>query len=180
MTIHDELVLNLINPDKYGKATGYVTKIVGSNDIRYKLEETYWDQGHYEKIMNKFVRMSPDIVVISIKPSKTTAIEMESDMNWDFGHSLRQIRKYKRNRDFQDVVIIIPKKYERFAILYSNQGFRVYLWEATRIWECNKCGEGPSENRPTKCKTPNCKGELEFVGIKDVEFSPFELPKSTE
>lgn len=173
MTIHDELVLKLIDPDKWGKAIGYVTEIVGSKDIRYTLEETYWNQGHYEKIMSKFVRMSPDIVVTSIKPSKTTAIEMESDTNWDFGHSLRQIRKYKRNKAFQDVVVIIPKKYERFAILYSNQGFRVYLWEATRLWECQKCGRIVEGNNARKCKTPNCRGEYEFKGIKDVEFTPF-------
>jgi translation initiation factor IF-1 len=174
MTIHDELILRLIEPDKSGKATGYITEIVGSKDIRYTLEDTFWWRGHYEGIMKTFVRMSPDIVVHSISPSKTIAVELESDKDWDFGHSLRQIRKYKRNSDFQEVVVVIPKKYERFAILYSNQGFKVYLWKATRLWECDKCGEGPSDNRPTKCKTVNCKGELELKGIKDVEFMPFE------
>ena len=174
MTIHDELVLKLIEPDKWGKATGYITEIVGSKSIKYTLEDTFWWRGHYEGIMKTFVRMSPDIVVTSINPSKTTAIEMESDKDWDFAHSLRQVRKYKRNSDFQEVIVIIPKKYERFAILYLNQGFKVYLWKATRLMECNKCGEGPSDNKPTKCKTANCKGELELIGIKDVEFMPFE------
>lgn len=177
MTIHDELVLKLIDPDKWGKATGYVTEIVGSKDIRYTLEEMYWYQGHYEKIMNEFVRMSPDVVVNSTKPSKTTAIEMENDVNWDFGESLRQIRKYKRNRDFQDVVVIIPKRYERFAILYATQGVRVYFWKATRLWECGRCGEITESDKTAKpkCSSSKCNsGELEFVGIKDAEFTPFE------
>lgn len=137
------------------------------------MEETYWDQGHYEKIMNKFVRMSPDIVIHSVSPSKTIAIELENDVNWDFGHSLRQIRKYKRNRAFQEVIVIIPKKYERFAILYANQGFRVYLWKATRLWECNACEQIIEGNKATKCKTAHCRGEMEFKGITDVEFTPF-------
>jgi len=175
MTIHDELVLKLIEPDKSGKATGYVTEIIGSKNINYTLEDTFWWRGHYEQILGTFVRMSPDIVIHSISPSKTTAIELENDEHWDFGHSLRQVRKYKRNSAFEEVVVVIPKKYERFAILYANQGFKVYLWKATRLMECNKCGEGPSDNKPTKCKTANCKGELELIGIKDVDFMPFEL-----
>jgi len=40
MTIHDELVLKLIEPDQSGKATGFVTEIVGSKDITWDLEET--------------------------------------------------------------------------------------------------------------------------------------------
>src|SRR3989337_550809 len=106
MTIHDELVLKLIEPEKWGKATGYITEIVGSKSIKYTLEDTFWWRGHYEGIMKTFVRMSPDIVVTSINPSKTTAIEMESDKDWDFAHSLRQVRKYKRNSDFQEVIVI--------------------------------------------------------------------------
>jgi len=124
-------------------------------------------------MMKTYVRMSPDIVVYSISPSKTTAIELESDEHWDFGHSLRQVRKYRRNKKFQEVVVVIPKKYNRFAILYVKQGFKVYLWTATRVMECNKCGQAPSDSKPTKCKTVNCRGELELVGIKDVEFVPF-------
>lgn len=175
MTIHDELVLKLIEPDRLGKATGYVTEIVGSKNLRFDLEQIYWHRGHYEAILKTFERSSPDIVVYSISPSKTTAIELENDEHWDFGHSLRQVRKYRRNTSFEDVVVVIPKKYERFATLYVTQGFRVYLWKATRLMECNKCGEGPSDNKPTKCKTANCKGELELIGIKDVEFTPFEI-----
>jgi hypothetical protein len=178
MTIHDEIILKLIEPDKTGKATGYVTTIVGSKNISYKLEDIFWYCGHYEKILGTMVRMSPDIFVHNLGTSKTTAIELENDDHWDFGHSLRQVRKYRRNNDFHEVVVVIPKNYERFAILYVTQGFRVYLWKATRVYECKICGKGQNENNPTKCLTDKCKGELELVGVKDVEFTPFETPTS--
>lgn len=170
MTIHDELVLKLIDADRWGKATGYVIKIAGSSDIDYLLEELYYLR------TATLVEMCPDIVVTNLKSDKRTAIELEGDTDWDFAKSLRQIKKYRMNsKEFQDVVVIIPKRYERFATLYAKQGFRVYLWKATRIWQCLGCGkvlEGESRAKPkSSC---SCKTELEFEGVKDVEFSKFE------
>lgn len=176
MTIHDELVLKLIEPDKWGKATGYVIKIAGSSNIDYSLEELYYWRGHYQQVMNTYVEMCPDIVVTNLTSGKRTAIELEGDINWDFAESLRQIRKYRMNsKMFQDVVVIIPKRYERFAILYAKQGFRVYLWKATRIWQCLGCGqmlEGESRAKPKP--SCSCRTELEFEGVRDVEFTQFE------
>jgi hypothetical protein len=174
MTIHDELVLKLVEPDKWGKATGYIVTIVGSGNIQYMLEDLFYWRGHYEAVMNTYVKMTPDVVVTNSSSGKITAIELESDINWDFAHSLRQIKKYKRNsKNFQDVVVIIPKKYERFAILYASQGFRVYLWKAIRIWEC-RCGKSVESERTTKPKCSCNSTELEFEGVRDVEFTQFE------
>ncbi len=176
MTIHDELVLKLIDADKWGKAKGYIVTIVGSSDIDYLLEELYYWRGHYQQITGTFVKMCPDIVVTNLKSGKRTAIELEGDMDWDFAKSLRQIKKYRMNsKQFQDVVVIIPKRYERFAILYAKQGFRVYLWKATRIWQCLGCEqtlEGKSRAKPKP--TCSCRTELEFEGVKDVEFTQYE------
>jgi len=38
MTIHDELVLKLIEPDKSGKATGYITEllVLKTSDMHWK------------------------------------------------------------------------------------------------------------------------------------------------
>jgi hypothetical protein len=176
MTVHDELVLRLIDADKWGKATGYITKIVGSSDINYHLEELYHWRGMYEQLTNEFVKMCPDIVVTNLKSNKTTAIELEGDEGWDFAKSLRQIKKYNMNSDeFNNVAVVVPKKYERFAILYAREGFRVYFWEATRIWQCLGCGQkldGKDGVKPKhQCKF---KTELQFEGIKDVKFTEFE------
>ena len=175
VTIHDELIRKLIEPDKWGKATGYIIKIAGSSNIDYALEELYYWRGHYQQAMNAYVEMCPDIVVTNLASGKRTAIELEGDTNWDFAESLRQIRKYRMNsKTFQDVVVIIPKRYERFAILYAKEGFRVYLWTAPRIWEC-RCGKIVEGKRTTKPKCTSCHStELEFEGIRDVEFTQFE------
>jgi len=180
MTIHDELVRELIKLADWGKPTGYIIEIVGSANIKCVLEELFYN--HEERkdpvfVGFKIVEMTPDIFVTNQSTGKTTAIELESDVKWDFAHSLRQIKKYRRNsKDFNDVVVIIPKKYEQFAPLYKLEGFRVYLWKATRIWEC-RCKEVTEDERTVKPKCLSCKStELEFKGVKDVKFEPFEYP----
>lgn len=175
MTIHDEIILKLIEPNSLLNATGYVVDIVGSTNITYKLEEIFWSRGHYEKISGTFVRMAPDIFVHDKSSGKTYAIELENDEHWDFGHSLRQVKKYRRNHDFDEVVVIIPKKHERFAPLYVKEGFRVYLWNAERVFECKICHKGRNPKHPSKCETMDCKGELELIGVKNVEFIPFTI-----
>ena len=181
MTIHDELVRELIKLREWGKTTGYIIKIVGSARIKYTLEELFYWRGHYQQVMNTYVKMTPDVVVTNLSSGKTIAIELESDVKWDFAHSLRQIKKYRRNsKEFQDVVVIIPKRYERFAMLYEKEGFRVYLWKAARVWEC-RCGNRVEDERTVKPRCSSCNStELEFVGVKDVSFTPFEHPTKEE
>jgi hypothetical protein len=180
MTIHDELILELIKPDRQHRPTGYIKHIVGEenpNSLTYVLEELFHWRGHYEQIQNTFVPMTPDVVVTSTVSGKRTAIEMEGDTDWDFANSLRQVKKYRNNsKDFNKVMVIIPKKYERFAILYGNEGFPVYLWTASRIWEC-RCKEEIEDTRTNKPKCKKCNStEMEFKGITNVKFEPFEYP----
>ena len=186
MTIHDELVLELIKPDEWGKPTGYVIRIVGNGKIKYVLEDLFYCAEERNTPISrdfKLIEMTPDIVVTNLSSGKKTAIEVEGDINWDFAHSLRQVKKYKRNsREFQDVVVIIPKRYERFARLYKKEGFRVYLWKATRIWECMQCGNVMEDERTTKprCSSKDCNStEQTLKGLKEESkdiFEPFEYP----
>jgi len=175
MTIHDELVLELIKRDKWGKPTGYIIQIVGSRNIKIRLEDLFYWRGHEQQMLGTYVEMTPDIVVTNLNSGKVTAIELETDIEWDFANSLRQIKKYRKNsKDFQDVVVIIPRKYERFGIVYKEEGFRVYFWEATRIWKC-RCKKIIEDTRTIKPRCSSCRStELEFNGIKDVKFEPFE------
>ncbi|GAH88678.1 unnamed protein product [marine sediment metagenome] len=121
--------------------------------------------------------MTPDITVTLPKEGgKPIAIEVENDIQWDFGASLRQVKKYQQKFDTR---IIIPEVYKRFAPLYKNEGFRVYLWKAKRKWQCKKCGKiTPNESRVSpKCTTENCKNKnqhlFDLVGLKDAEIEEF-------
>jgi len=183
MTIHDELVRELIKLADWGKPTGYIINIVGSANIQYVLEELFYWRGHEQVKYDTYVEMAPDIVVTNKESGKRTAIEVKGDINWNFADSLRQIKKYKRNsRQFHDVVIIIPKRYERFARLYKKEGFRVYLWKATRIWECMRCGNEMEDERTVKprCSIKECKTTEQMLkGLKEESkdiFEPFEYP----
>lgn len=182
MTIHDELILELIKPDKWGKPTGDIIKIVGTSKIEYRLEEsvvsrykTIATSKEVRQVVWKESEMAPDILVKDLNSKKVTAVELENDIQWDFGQSLRQVKKYKRAMKW-DVVVIIPKEYERFAILYKNEGFRVWLWKATRLWQCLRCGTITEEERTVKPKCPNkeCKSnEQRLKGLKDVTFEEY-------
>lgn len=111
---YDELVLKLIAPDPISrKPRGYIINIVGSANIKYLLEDLFYWRGHQQRVLNTYVEMSPDIVATNLTSGKTIAIEVETDIKWDFAHSLQQVKKYRRNsKDFQNVVVIIPKRYE--------------------------------------------------------------------
>jgi hypothetical protein len=188
MTIHDELVRKLIDLDPVSsKPRGYIIKIIGSANIDPILEELFYWQGSEQQLLNTYVEMSPDIVATNPTSGNTTAIEMETDIDWDFAHSLQQIKKYRRNRGaFQKVVVIIPKRYERFAGLYEKQGFEVHLWKATRIWECVRCGNRMEEEKTVKpkCSSRNCcSTEQILVDLKEKSmdiFKPFEHPTKEE
>ena len=193
MSIHDELILELIKPDKWGKPTGYIVNIVGTSNIKCKVEESVrfvrevhpYIPSRIKRIYYQLVEglptetvieeMTPDIIVEILgstsKEKELVAIELETDMDFDFGKSLRQIKKYARR--FKEVIIVIPKEYERFAVLYKNEGFRVYLWEATRIWECMRCGNTTEERKSIKpkCSRKSCRStEQRLKGVKNVTF----------
>lgn len=184
MTIHDELVRKLIDLDPVSrKPRGYIIKIISSSNINPILEELFYWQGLEQQLLNTYVEMSPDIVATNPTSGKITAIEMETDKNWDFAHSLQQIKKYRRNcKAFQKVVVIIPKRYERFAGFYEEQGFEVHLWKATRIWECMRCGNRTEEEKivEPRCSLKGCNStEQMLVDLKEESmkiFKPFEHP----
>ena len=176
MTIHDELILELIMPDKAGKPTGKIIEIIGTSNLRYRLELSRDITENFETIAT----ITPDIVVMNLNSkdmivsNRESAIELENDIQWDFADSLRQIRKY--GEEFKDVVVIIPKEYERFASLYKNEGFRVWFWKAIRVWECMQCGTITEERRTVKprCSGKNCNStEQRLKGLKDTQFEEF-------
>ncbi len=179
MTIHDELILELVKPDKSGKPTGDIIKIAGTKNIRYTLETSCG----YEDVFGEIIPMTPDIIVDIMEKldsqvrkigKKQLAIEFENDIQWDFADSLQQVKKY--DELFDKVVVIIPREYERFAPLYKNEGFQVWLWKATRVWECMQCGTITEERRTVK---PRCSGkkcnstEQRLKGVKDTQFEEF-------
>ena len=173
MGIHDEIILALTQPDENGEVPLY--RIVGTKRIEYHLESSTYlpatGQPDYTAPLSPR-GITPDIVVeFKDKTRYPIAIEVETDINFNFGRSLRQINKYQRR--FEEVKVIIPKEYERFVPLYKNEGFRVYLWETTRIWECMRCGEITDEKRPIrpKCSAKDCNStEQRLKGIKDTTF----------
>jgi len=200
MTIDDELLLELVRPDARGRVRkeALIVSIIGTKEIQYKLEEsTYYTEsygtGEDQKI--EFVGITPDITV-KIKPKRGVkeafkkmvtemvmgpevgvALELENDIQWDFQDSLRQIKKYKKK--FEDTRIIIPEEYKRFAPLYKNEGFRVYLWKAIRRWQCLRCGTVTGKEGPIqpKCKNKECQNksrdEFRLIGLKDTEIEEY-------
>jgi hypothetical protein len=112
-----------------------------------------------------------------VGPEVGIAIELENDIQWDFQCSLQQIKKYKGK--FEDTRIIIPYDFSRFAPLYRNEGFRVYLWKAKRRWQCLKCGtETAKEGIVTPiCSNQECKNhnqnEFRLIGLKDACIEEF-------
>jgi len=184
--IHDALIYELIKPDKSGKPTGDILKIVES-EIIYHLEEYYPLKESIKGLSTVsyagetiIQEMTPDIEITTLPlpvtaryPMKKIVIELETDVDFDFGASLRQIKKYRNITP--DVRVIIPKEYEMFAPFYVNEGFRVWFWEATRKWQCLRCKniteiEGPFTPKCMKCKTysPN-----RLIGLKDTKFEEF-------
>lgn len=144
----------------------------------------YW-QGAEQQGLNTYTEMSPDIVATNPTSGKTTTIEMETDIDFNFAHSLQQIKKYKKHyRAFQKVVVIIPERYERFANLYATQGFGVHLWKATRIWECMRCGNRMEEEKIIKPRCSKCNStEQILIDLKEESmdiFKPFEHPTKEE
>ncbi|MGA3289883.1 MAG: hypothetical protein ABSD42_06565 [Candidatus Bathyarchaeia archaeon] len=185
MTIDDELILELIKPDKKGEVgkDALIFKIVGNKKIKYKLEKS---EIHYEfyvdvlSLERRNFKMTPDITVSIPEESKDIAIELENDVGtWDFQRSLRQAKKYQTK--FEDTRVIIPKEYEKFAPLYAHEGLRVYLWKTQRLWKCLRCETVTVDEKPfpPQCSKSGCgnKSPVEFrlIGLQGTvieEFNP--------
>jgi len=181
MTIDDELLLELIKPEKDGRVgkDSLIVKIVGTHNIDYVLEEPTSEireedvQSEADLEYMNTHEITPDITVVLKGKRKEIAFELENDVQWDFGESLRQVKRYQDR--FSDTRVIIPEEYRRFAPLYANEGFRVYLWKATRIWQCLKCGtetekEGPFE---PQCKKCNKTTKHRLVRLKDADIEEY-------
>ena len=183
MTIDDELILEIIKPNRLGEVgeCALITKIVGSHDLRYNLEESMvFSKLHTKEFGPSMITVEdsygiPDIYVELTKEKKEFAIELENDIHWDFQDSLRQVKKYKLK--IENTIIIIPKEYQRFAPLYKNEGIRVFLWEAKRIWQCFQCKtkqetEGQIASQCIKCKNKN-QNDFRLTGLKDITIEEF-------
>lgn len=183
MTIHDELILELIKPNRHGEVGkgALIIKIAGTRKVNYRLEHrtSEFKAEDLETIDDVEYAIThliaPDIVVF--KEDNEIAIELENDVHWDFGKSLRQIKKYKNRYD--DVRVIIPNDYKRFAPLYKHEGFRVYLWNAMRKWQCLRCGTVTVKKGPVqpKCKNEKCgntsRNEFRLVGLEETEIEEY-------
>jgi len=182
MTIDDELILELIKPDRLGEVgdDALIIKVVGTRNMSYKLEEpttelkSYTDMKEFDYARAHLI--TPDITVV-ISKEKEIAIELENDVHWDFGESLRQVKKYKYR--FNGVTVIIPDECKRFAPLYKNEGFRVFLWKTKRRWQCLRCGTETVREGPVtpKCSNSKCKNnsqnEFRLVGLRDTDFEEY-------
>jgi hypothetical protein len=189
--IHDALILEFIKPDKTGKPTGEIIKAVGTANIKYRLEQlvrfarrvsspTYSVLklifGSKRPEATIIEEMTPDIVVRRMGTSKekeTVVFELETDVDFDFGKSLRQIKNYQRR--FDDVRVIIPREYESFASLYKNDGFRVWIWRAIRVWQCLRCASVTEKEGAIPPKCEDCKKYTKhrLIGLKAVRFTEF-------
>jgi rubrerythrin len=198
MTIDDELILELIKPDAKGKITegGLIVAITGTKEVRYKLEEsTHYvkNYGSEDNPKTVIVKMTPDITIwkkpekgwkailkevmkeMVVGPEVGIAIEVENDVQWDFQGSLKQIKKYKGK--FEDTRIIISADYGRFAPLFRNEGFRIYLWKASRRWQCLRCGTETIKEGPVTPICPKCKNhsqnEFRLVGLANADIKEY-------
>ena len=174
MTVHDELILKIIEKDENGVMPLHkITNTPENEDISFRLEHTFtlpWG--------GSLVLATPDIVVFfkqresdsknpyANPPIHGYAIEIENDIQWDFSDSLRQIKKY-----FQGYypIVIIPKIYERYKEPYEHEKIDVWLWSAKRIWECMDCGDilqSDKTGKPKKCLGCNS-NQLRLKGISD-------------
>jgi rubrerythrin len=159
LTIHSELILAVVNK---------LVNILGTNKYHYNLMPYDYDLVHPRS--QTWIEMSPDIIAYP-DGGKPISIEVESDIQFDLDASMRQIKKYQRK---YEVRVVIPKEYERFAHLYTNDGIRTYIWTANRIWECMTCGTIIKELRTIKPKCKKCKStEQRLKGIEDFNIQEF-------
>lgn len=177
MKLHDALVYEIIKPNRQGEPQGDLIKIIGSSNIKYKIEDPEEFQTRAQHSLETIrEEMTPDLTVTRLRPaageSSIVVVEVETDVDFDFGQSMRQIRKYLKIS--REVRVIIPKTEEAFAPLYRSQDFRVWTWQATRVWECLRCGKVQEEKRILVPRCSGCKSpEQRLIGLKDAIFEEF-------
>ena len=176
MGIHSELILALCQRDEKGQIP--LIKVVGTANIEVRFEESLYlparDQPDFTAPLPPR-GITPDIIVTTLGiPKRKIAIEVESDIDFDAGKTLRQIKKYS---EIFETKLIIPKEQEKYAPYFKNEGFRVYLWTATRIWECMKCGQKTYEKTSFKprCSNKQCHASrsLRLAGLKEIEIDEY-------
>jgi hypothetical protein len=161
VTIDDELVSALIQPDEFAKI-GKDAPIKGITCLRIKDYETEAYIGE---------RRTADILLTVVKDSVDykVVVEVENDREFDVGEILRKIKKSKE----YPAVVIIAKEFERFAWRFQNSGIGVAFWTTTCKWHCRVCRQitmtSTSSITPSKCSKCN-KNQLVFNGIDDTEF----------
>lgn len=180
MGIHSELVLALCQRDEKGNIP--LVKVVRTTNIEVQFEESMYlpagGQPDYTAPLPP-VGITPDIIVRTLGiPRRKIAIEVESGIDFDLGKTLRQLKKYRKM--FKETKLIIPKKQEKFAPIFRNEGFPVYLWTATRIWECMKCSQKTyaKTNFKPHCSNTHCNKTrpLKLVGLKEIELEEYTKP----
>jgi len=153
MGIHAELIRALFEPDVSGDIP--IVKIVGTLNIDVRFEESFYlpQKGRPDFTAPPPPRgITPDIIVTKMdKHKQKIAIELEGDIDFDAGKTMRQIKKYS---EMFETRLVIPKKQEKYAPYFRNEGFRVWLWTARRIWKC-ECGEQTYSETSIK---PRCSG----------------------
>lgn len=188
MTIDDELLIELFKPTRKRNVgeKALIKKVVGTLDIKYTIEGLthhwkYYHRDGFKKLTEppykELEKITPDIIVYLNKTREKIAIEVENDIKWDFGESLRQVKKYQDK--FPDTVVIIPDSYQRFAPLYKNEGIRVFLWTGKRKWKCLRCETITlNESRiPPRCQNTECnnnsKSDFELVGLENADVNEY-------
>jgi DNA-directed RNA polymerase subunit RPC12/RpoP len=170
--LHDELVFALTQPD--GKGGTPLTRIVGLPDLTFKLEDSSFVRGDDQRgymVSGELVGITPDIVAARAGIPPTIAIEVETGIKFDFGESLRQVKKYLRK--FETVFVVIPKELKKPVPLYKNEGIRVCLWEASWLWKCSQCNQNRESRGSAPPRCPECNREVQeqqLDEIRDVEF----------
>ena len=156
MTIHSELI-RLVVENR--------VKVLFEKNRPFRLMPLDFHLIH-ERSRN-WVSMSPDIVA-NKKNGRSVAIEVESDIKYDFDNSMRQIRKYLEYYD--ETKIVIPEEYERFAHLYENEGVEVFIWSGARIWYCMECDNKFDNIHKINVRCPGCNSnQLNVVDILDFD-----------
>lgn len=123
--------------------------------------------------------VAPDLIVTILgKEKKRFAIELETGIPFvDVGKTLRQVKKYTKL--FQVVVLIMPEEAGRYAPIFKNEGIRVYLWTATREYQCMKCKKHTLDATSIKPRCSKCDASdraLRYSGIKDTKFEEYKKP----
>jgi len=154
MSIHSELIRLVVEQR---------VKILREANRPYRLMPYDFKLVHPRS--NHWVQISPDIVV-NKRDGRSVAIEIESDIKYDFDNSMRQIRKYLLTYD--ETKVVIPEEYERFAFLYENEGVEVFLWSGIRTWKCRGCDHEFENHHKQNVKCPKCNSnQVELSGILD-------------